>query len=91
MKTEEMVHVLTVIDGESEELVDLLELKNFQLEDFQRQFAVDTDLDPDMRDRYAVGPDDTAFLNSNVGLELQFDFSTYAYFIEAARKNPQGE
>lgn len=88
MKSGELVHVLTVIDGSSEELVDLLELVNFQLAAFQKQFAVDVELDPEMQGRYSVGPDDAAFLSTNVGYELQFDFSVFAYFIEAARKNP---
>lgn len=81
-----LVHLLTVVDGQTEELVEFLELKGFELDVFARQFAVDLQADPEMRDRYAVGPDDVAFICNIVGRELHFEFNRYAYFIEAARK-----
>lgn len=83
---DELVHVLTVVDGESEELLDLVELRRFDLVRFREQFDVDAARDPEMRDRYAVGPDDATFLNEVVGYQIPFDFRRYAYFIEAARK-----
>lgn len=85
-KSESLVHLLTVVDGVSEELLSFEELKTFVLKDFQEQFDVDPVLDPDMRDRYSVGPDDVAFLERNMKKSLSFDFQKYAYFIEAAKK-----
>ena len=81
----EVVHVLTVVDGQSEELLDILVLTNFELEQFRLRFDV-PDTDPDMRDRYGVGPDHTAFLAEVTGQELVFEFGRYAYFIEAAER-----
>jgi hypothetical protein len=81
----EIVHVLTVVSGESEELLDLLVIADFDLDKFKEQFAVPPE-DPQMLDRYAVGPDDTPFLKQLIGQELEFDFSTYGYFIEAAKR-----
>lgn len=80
-----LVHVLTVIDGTSEELLDLVELKNFDLSAFALQFDV-PDSDPEMLDKYAIGPDDKGFLEERLGFPLQLDFTRFAYFIEAARK-----
>ena len=83
----EQVHLLTIVDGESEELVGLIELKSFSLAEFQRQFDVDSIADPSMLDRYSVGPDDIAFLKKHLARHLEFDFQRFAYFIEAAKKN----
>ena len=80
-------HLLTVVDGESEELVDLLEIKEFPIERFHRQFAVPVETDPDMLERYAVGPDDVPFLIDILGFAPHFDFQKFAYFIEAAEKD----
>lgn len=82
-----LVHVLTVVDGKTEELVDLLELRLFNLQQFAKQFDVDTTADPDMLDRYSVGPDDVPFLEQQLGRKLAFDFQRFAYFIEAAKKD----
>jgi hypothetical protein len=79
-------HVLTVVDGSSEEVIDAHELEPFDLQAFCHQFDVPVERDPQMLDRYAVGPDDAAFLHEVLEIELPFDFSTYAYFIEAAER-----
>jgi hypothetical protein len=78
-------HVLSVFDGDSEELVEIFEIENFSLEAFAEQFDVPTKTDPEMLDRYAVGPDDVRFLEQAIGRPLCFDFSKYGYFVEAAR------
>ena len=87
MLKEMIVHLLTVLDGETEELLDLVELYNFKLDEFVEQFAVDPEDDPQMHGRYAVGPDDVAFLRHVTGMDLKFDFQNFAYFIEAAKKS----
>ena len=86
-ETETLVHLLTVIDGQSEELVDLVELPAFVATEYHKQFDVDPLRDPNMLDRYSVGPDDTAFLLKQIGRPMEFDFQRFAYFIEAAKKN----
>jgi hypothetical protein len=80
-------HLLTVIDGETEELLDLIEIRAFDLIRFREQFDVPVESDPDLLDKYAVGPGDVEFLREVLGLELQFDFSRYGYFVEAATKH----
>ena len=77
-------HVLTIIDGVSEEIIDVVEIKHFELEGFRTQFDVPVETDPEMLDRYAVGPDDLPFLKSALAEEVHFDLLKYAYFIEAA-------
>lgn len=79
-------HVLTVVDGSSEEIIDVHELEPFDLQAFCHQFDVPVERDPQMLDRYAVGPDDVAFLHKVMEIELPFEFSTHAYFIEAAER-----
>lgn len=86
MGSRSLVHVLTVIDGKTEELLHLVELKTFTATEFQKQFDVDPEKDPEMMDRYSVGPDDLGFLEKHIGKPLNFDFKRYAYFIEAATK-----
>jgi hypothetical protein len=81
-----LLRALTVIDGNTEELVDLHELEPFDLPAFAAQFDVPIQTDPEMLDRYAVGPDDVSFLAKAMGIELVYDFSRYAYFIEALRR-----
>lgn len=78
-------HILSVFDGETEELVEIYEIEHFSLETFTAQFDVPTTTDPEMLDRYAVGPDDTQFLERAIGRTLSFDFSKYGYFIEAVK------
>jgi hypothetical protein len=86
MTEELLVHVLTVIEGESEELVHLVELKGFVATEYHQQFDVDPKGDPEMLDRYSVGPDDVPFLEKQLKKPINFDFKRFAYFIEAARK-----
>lgn len=87
MKEEgKLVHLLTVIDGSTEELVDLVEIHSFVAAEFHLQFDVDPIVDPEMLDRYSVGPDDAKFLELALEKSIPFDFKKYAYFIEAARK-----
>lgn len=85
--TSDICHVLSIIDGTSEEVVDVHEIHPFDLAAFRHQFDVPVESDPEMLDRYAVGPDDTTFLCGALGIDLPFDFSRFAYFIEAARRD----
>lgn len=80
---ENLCRALTIVDGTTEEVIDLHEIENFDVQAFAQQFDVPVQYDPHMLDRYAVGPDDVPFLNQILGVELPFDFSRYAYFIEA--------
>jgi len=84
---EPICHVLATLDGETEELIEVLEISHFDLTAFSKQFDVPVESDPEMLDRYAVGPIDIDFLRSRISPDLQFDFSRYAYFIEAARRD----
>ena len=78
-----IARVLTVVDGATEEVVEILEFKSFDVSSFAQQFDVPVQYDPDMLDRYAVGPDDVAFVLEHLAIGVAFDFSTYGYFIEA--------
>jgi hypothetical protein len=77
------VRTLTIVDGISEEVVEVIEFCSFDLAAFAEQFDVPVQYDPEMLDRYSVGPDDAAFVQGALTVELSFDFSEYAYFIEA--------
>ena len=79
-----IIHVLTIFDAVSEEMVDVLRFRRFELAEFLVQFAVDEESDPDMTDRYAVGPDDVPLVQRALGYEHYFNFKEFAYFIEAA-------
>jgi hypothetical protein len=76
-------HVVTVIDGSTEDTVEVFRIPGFQLSAFCAQFGVPSESDPDMLDRYAVGPDDVAFLLHALQQDVRFDFTRNAYFIEA--------
>ena len=80
-------HILTLINGKTEELMDLIEIKGFDLNKFCVQFDVPVESDPEMLDRYAVGPDDAQFVIDAIGVVIAFDFAKYAYFIEAAERH----
>ena len=82
-----VAHVLSIIDGETEELIDVIQIPYFDLERFKVQFDVSNQTDPQMLDRYAVGPGDIAFINRALGLEIEFDFTNTAYFIEAVKND----
>lgn len=77
---------LTIIDGVTEDLVDIIELETFDLQAFAHQFDVPVESDPHMLDRYAVGPDDVQFLSKVMGIDLPYDFARFAYFIEALKR-----
>lgn len=79
-------HILSVVDGVTEEVVDAIEIKNFDLAQFREQFDVSPESDPEMLGRYGVGPDDAGFVCQALGRVVPFEFSQYAYFIEAAKK-----
>ena len=79
-------HILSVVDGVSEEVIDAIEIKDFDLMRFREQFDVSPELDPEMLERYGIGPDDAGFVCQALGRVIPFDFGRYAYFIEAARK-----
>lgn len=83
----QVCHILTVIDGKSEEVIDAFEIEAFDLSAFLHQFDVPTETDPKMLDRYSVGPDDATFVENALGFSVSFDFARCAYFIEAAEKD----
>jgi hypothetical protein len=83
----QVCHILTMIDGATEEMVEFWEITHFSLADFREQFDVPTETDPEMLDRYAVGPTDVSFLHDVLEFPVNFDFSRYAYFIDAVRKD----
>lgn len=78
--------VLAIFDGETEELLDVIELVNFDLQAFTNQFDVPIETDPNMLDRYAVGPIDVDFIRKHLPAELDFEFSAHAYFLDAAKR-----
>ena len=80
-------HVLTIYDGASEELVEAIEIKNFDPPRFMHQFDVCPETDPEMLERYGVGPDDADFVVATLVTPVEFNFSRFAYFIEAAKKH----
>jgi hypothetical protein len=87
MKNVSVCHILHIIDGATEETVDAIELTGFDLSAFRLQFDVPDQFDPDMLDRYAVGPDDVTFLVKYLNVSLTFDFTNRGYWIEAVRKD----
>ena len=78
-------HVLAIIDGSTEEILDVVTLADFNLAAFQAQFDVPIELDPEMHDRYVVGPDDVSFLKQYLTVPVSFNFTTTGSWIEAAR------
>lgn len=81
--TSQLMRALVVLDGETEDVLDILELQGFDLKAFLVQFDVPVETDPEMHDRYAVGPDDTDFVNDHLEVSMVFDFRRNAYFIDA--------
>lgn len=79
-------HVLVAVDGRTEEPIDVIELTRFELIAFCKQFDVPVEHDPEMLDRYVVGPDDEGFLRNYLDVPFTFDFSSTGYWIEAATK-----
>jgi len=80
---QDVCRVLTEVDGQTEEVVDFVEIINFDLESFCKQFDVPVEVDPRMLDRYSVGPDDVSFLEGVLQRPLKLDLARRAYFIEA--------
>ncbi len=83
----DICHVLIVVDGESEDVIDVFELELFELQAFAEQFDVPLESDPDMLDRYAVGPDDESFIRDHLPEGMSFDFRRNGYFIEAVERD----
>lgn len=83
---QELCRVLVILDGESEDVLDVVELQGFDINAFAEQFDVPIESDPHMLDRYAVGPDDAGFVNDHLDTVMTFDFARNAYFIEAATR-----
>lgn len=81
--TSHLMRALVVLDGETEDVLDILELQGFDLKAFLVQFDVPVETDPEMLDRYAVGPDDADFVNDHLEVSMVFDFRRNAYFIDA--------
>jgi hypothetical protein len=81
--TSQLMRALVVLDGETEDVLDILELQGFDLKAFLVQFDVPVETDPEMLDRYAVGPDDADFVNDHLEVSMVFDFRRNAYFIDA--------
>jgi hypothetical protein len=78
-----VAHVLVVLDGSTEEVLDAIELIHFDPPLFGQQFDVPTQYDPDMLDRYVVGPDDITFLKAYLPGPIDFHFESRGYWIEA--------
>jgi hypothetical protein len=76
-----------MIDGATEEVLEFWEIPEFNLAEFREQFDVPIQSDPQMLDRYAVGPVDVPYLQEVMEIPINFDFTRYAYFIEAVRKD----
>ena len=81
--SQQIVHVLTVVDGVTEEIVEVHDLPHFSLEEFVKQYEVDPVLDPEMHARYSVGPDDAPLVIKAMEKVICFEFSQFAYFIDA--------
>ena len=81
--TSQLMRALVVLDGETEDVLDIVELQAFDLKAFLVQFDVPVETDPEMLDRYAVGPDDADFVNDHLEVSMVFDFRRNAYFIDA--------
>lgn len=80
-------HVLVVLDGATEDILEVFKLDSFSLPAFTEQFDVPTESDPQMHDRYAVGPDDEDFLRDHLPEGMVFDFRANAYFVEAVEND----
>ncbi len=87
MSESSVCHILHIIDGVTEETVDVIELTGFDLSAFRLQFDVSDQFDRNMLDRYAVGPDDVTFLIKYLSVSITFDFTNRGYWIEAVRRD----
>jgi hypothetical protein len=84
--SQHLTHVLVIVDGNSDETIDIVEITRFSLKEFCAQFDVPVQYDPEMLEIYVVGPDDVSFLKSHLDKEVHFDFSSRGYWIEAVTK-----
>lgn len=78
-------HYLTVYHGQTEECIEAIKINDFNLAAFKIQFDVSEDDDPNMLDRYCVSPLDTNFIAEYLPDLAEFDFQSFAYFIEALK------
>ncbi len=85
-----IVHILAIYDGKSEDLIEIIELPHFSPEKMIAHYEIDTAADPDIHNRYSVGPDDISIVNQAAGREISFDFTANGYFIEAVRDDREG-
>jgi hypothetical protein len=83
---QQVTHVLVIVEGSSEETIDIVEITRFSLKEFCAQFDVPVQYDPEMLEIYVVGPDDVSFLKSYLDREIIFNFSSQGYWIEAVTK-----
>ena len=75
-----------IIDGSTEDTIDVVQFKSFNLDLFCQQFDVPTQSDPQMLDRYVVGPDDLDFLVPYLQQPVEFRFDVRGYWIEAVTR-----
>ena len=87
MSTSKLCHVLVVINGTTEDVERVIELRNFDKEAFMAQLDVPKQSDPEMLDRYVVGPDDVSFVKDYLTEPVTFDFSNLCYWIEAVTRD----
>ncbi len=73
---------LVIYDGKTEEVSKLIVLKNVELGNLKDMLDVPPS-DPEMHDRYAVGPDEMELISPYFDEEIEVDFSKHACFIEA--------
>ena len=73
---------LVVYDGDTEEVSELIALDNVDLDTLKDLLDVPP-TDPEMHDRYVVGPDEFEQISSYFPEKVEPDFSQNAYFVEA--------
>jgi hypothetical protein len=85
MAKHSVIHVLSIYDGQTEEITAVHRLERFDEAAFRVQFAADMEIDPDLSERYSVGPDDASLILSMMTEVIEFEFTRFAYFVEAVR------
>lgn len=85
LNTCDICHVLVIIDGTTEEVLEVVELERFDKQKFIEQLDVPALTDPDMLDRYVIGPDDVTFISGFLSKKIDFNFSAKGYWIEAVK------
>jgi len=66
----------------SEELMAEIELIEFDLDDFQREFEVRVSSNP-MYDSFLIAEAQTAFVEKYISLAIKWNFETSYYYLEA--------